>query len=163
MQIIDNFLPDKEFRQIYNLMLSADFPWYFANSKLPPTHLIIEEKYNYQFGHSFYRDYAFHSNYGVNIIPIIKKIAPITIFRIKGFLLPRADKIAEYGYHLDNEYNTKVAIYYVNTNNGYTKFEDGTVVDSIANRMVLFDGNIKHTGSTCTDQKIRCGINFNYF
>ena len=50
----------------------------------------------------------------------------------------------------------------MNTNNGYTKFEDGTTVKSEANRMVTFPASMRHLGTTCTDQKIRVVINFNY-
>ena len=55
------------------------------------------------------------------------------------------------------------SIFYVNTNNGYTKFEDGTKVESVANRMVIFPSNMKHIGTSCTDEKTRVVINFNYF
>ena len=55
------------------------------------------------------------------------------------------------------------SIFYVNTNNGYTKFEDGTKVESVANRMVTFPTNMKHTGTSCTDEKMRIVINFTYF
>ena len=34
------------------------------------------------------------------------------------------------------------SIFYVNTNNGYTKFEDGSIVESVANRMLIFDSNL---------------------
>ena len=49
------------------------------------------------------------------------------------------------------------------TNNGYTLFEDGTKVDSVANRMVLFEGNRLHTGATQTDERFRYVVNFNYW
>ena len=55
------------------------------------------------------------------------------------------------------------SIFYVNTNDGYTLFEDGTKVESVANRMLSFPANMRHTGTTCTDQQIRIVINFNYF
>ena len=55
------------------------------------------------------------------------------------------------------------SIFYMNTNNGYTKFEDGTKIESVANRLVSFPSNMKHKGSSCTDEKIRVVINFNYF
>ena len=50
----------------------------------------------------------------------------------------------------------------MNTNNGYTEFEDGTVVKSIENRMVVFPANMKHRGTSCTNKKVRVIINFNY-
>ena len=57
----------------------------------------------------------------------------------------------------------KTAIYYVNSNDGYTKFETGEIVESVGNRLVIFDGRTKHCGSTHTNQKYRIVINFNYF
>ena len=55
------------------------------------------------------------------------------------------------------------AVFYVNTNNGYTIFESGEKVSSVENRMVIFDSNILHTGTTCTDERVRCVLNFNYY
>jgi len=162
MQVIDNFLPEEQFTQIHNTLLSADFPWYYANSVVS-SDLLCREQYNFQFGHSFYRDYGFQSEFAKLLIPIIEKLKPVAITRIKGILLPRTDEIVEHGYHVDNHNNTKVAIYYVNTNNGYTKFSEGSKVDSISNRIVIFDSHEYHTGATCTDEKVRVAINFNYF
>ena len=54
------------------------------------------------------------------------------------------------------------AIFYVNSNNGYTEFENGAIVESEENRMVVFPAEMKHRGTSCTDKKIRVVINFNY-
>jgi hypothetical protein len=43
------------------------------------------------------------------------------------------------------------------------RIEDGTIVESIANRMVTFPANMRHTGTSCTNEKRRVVINFNYF
>jgi hypothetical protein len=53
-------------------------------------------------------------------------------------------------------------ILYMNTNNGYTEFEDGMKVESVANRIVSFPEETKHRGTSCTDEKIRMVINFNF-
>jgi hypothetical protein len=57
----------------------------------------------------------------------------------------------------------KTAIYYLNTNNGATRFEDGTEISSVENRFVVFDSDNSHTAVSCTDQKARFLINFNYY
>ena len=57
--------------------------------------------------------------------------------------------------------DAKTSVYYLNTNNGYTLFEDGKV-DSVENRMVTFNLNTKHSGTTATDTKRRVVLNFNY-
>ena len=58
--------------------------------------------------------------------------------------------------------NPKTAIFYINTNNGYTLFEDGTKVESVENRICIFPYYMKHTGTTCTDKNQRVVININY-
>ena len=52
---------------------------------------------------------------------------------------------------------------YLNTNDGYTVFEDGTQIESVKNRILIFKTSLKHTGTNCTDQKRRVLINFNYY
>ena len=56
----------------------------------------------------------------------------------------------------------KTAIFYVNTNNGWTEFKKGGKVKSVANRIVIFDSQLYHQGYTCTDQKRRVVMNFNW-
>ena len=50
----------------------------------------------------------------------------------------------------------------MNTNDGYTLFEDGTKVESVMNRLVTFPYTMKHAGTTCTNSPFRMVINFNY-
>ena len=162
MEVFDNFLPEEQFNIIASTMMSANFPWYYANSVVSKD-LLCREHYNYQFGHSFYYNYGFKSENTSIIIPILEKLNPVAILRIKGILLPRTETNIEHGFHQDNQHNSKVAIYYVNTNNGYTKFAEGGIIESVANRLVLFNSKDYHTGATCTDEKIRVAINFNYY
>ena len=110
------------------------------------------------------------SPYFEKITPLLVKINPISLLRIKANLLTRTPNIIENTFHVDGagypEERLKqltTSIFYVNTNNGYTKFEDGTKVESIANRMVTFPSNMKHKGTSCTDERTRVVINFNYF
>ena len=70
-------------------------------------------------------------------------------------------------FHADNESHARkhlmeIAILYLNTNNGGTKFEDGTFVKSKANRVAIFPQHIKHAGVWCTDRKLRYVLNLNY-
>ena len=50
----------------------------------------------------------------------------------------------------------------LNTNDGYTEFEDGTILESKENSIVIFDGAIKHRSVGQTDENIRVNININY-
>ena len=103
-------------------------------------------------------------------MPILEIIKPISKVRIKAKLLTKTLNITGHEFHTDlmaiSEEKLKqwtTSVFYMNTNNGYTEFEDGTKVESIANRMVTFPANLKHRGASCTDEKRRVNINFNYF
>ena len=56
----------------------------------------------------------------------------------------------------------KTAIFYLNSNNGYTLFKDDTRVFSQENRLCLFNGHIEHAGASCTNAKRRVVLNINY-
>ena len=179
----DNFLEKSAFKIIYDnlvwdkseeddlYMLSMPCPWNWG--PVIPKKRILDndyEQYNFQLTHVFYNTMNYigsvtSDNYTI-IHPLVEKIKPASIRRIKANLNPVTDNIIEHGYHVDHDpfkYETTTSIYYVNTNNGYTKFEDGTVVKSIANRLITFPASNRHTSSTCTDKPQRVVINFNYF
>ena len=180
MQIIDDFLPTNVFLVFKQRLMGKDMTWK-QGKVLHPDDPNVDEKCdeldNFQFEHVFYNvspsfpeynlrfnqfsDESF--NYGL-MSPLLHKLTIRSLVKIKANLNPRTSEIIEHGYHMDYPYeNCKTSIFYVNTNNGYTKFEDGTVVESVENRLVTFDTMTKHTGSTCTDQKCRMVINLNYF
>ena len=50
----------------------------------------------------------------------------------------------------------------MNTNNGWTEFKSGIKVNSIANRMLIFDSKYEHVGVTSTDSNRRVVLNFNF-
>ena len=71
-----------------------------------------------------------------------------------------ADKLIK---HIDFDFSHKGAILYINSCNGYTKLEDGTKIDSVANRILFFDPSTPHCSTTTSDTTARFNINFNYF
>ena len=165
-KIIDNLLSEELAEKIKNDLMSPMFPWFY-NSQVVVSEPIgqIDSLYNYQFIHGFYRDHASHSPYLPNLKCIIDYLNPEALIRVKANLNPRTDVRHIFEYHVDfpgAPNDIKTAIYYVNSNDGVTIFEDGTEVESIANRLVIFDQKTRHTGTTCTNQKVRCLINFNY-
>ena len=163
-KIIDNFLPEEQFSIIKEKMLSPWIEWVYNSFIDYPVEELSKEPYDFQFTHTFYFKGQPRSQWMDLIDPILQKLNPSAIVRIKANLQPRTEKIIMNQYHLDhNNYDGKIAIFYVNTNNGYTLFEDGTKINSIENRLVIFDGNLLHTGTTCTDQKARVVINFMFY
>jgi hypothetical protein len=86
---------------------------------------------------------------------------------VRANLYIKKDRVYSSRFHTDdcegvNKYNHKTAIFYVNRNNGYTKFEDGKKVESIPNRMLIFDASLKHCAVTQMDDDRRIVININY-
>ena len=167
MKIEDNFLEQKVFDELQTLIMGGDFAWYFNST------IVYDEDTSdrFQFTHMFYAGAAPRSEFLDQLTPIIEIIKPISLWRIKANLLTRTSNIIENRFHSDLENilpkeklkQWTTSIFYMGTNNGYTKFEDGTKVESVANRMVSFPANIKHRGTSCTDEKTRVVINFNYF
>ena len=163
-EIIDNFLEIDDFNRIKDVLMGPYFDWYFQDGVV--SYEEEEDKTNqYQFIHTFYTDHSKRSTFLDVLNPIISKINPVALLRIKANLNPRTENNFEHGYHVDYENsvsNQKTGVFYLNTNNGFTKFEDGTKVESVENRFVSFKTSMKHTGSTCTNENARVLINFNY-
>ena len=166
MKIEDNFLDQNIFDNLQNWILGENFAWYYNST------IVYRNEISDKFGfiHGFYRYDAPQSSYFENLKPILEIINPISLWRIKANLRTRTSKSEESSFHSDMDIMSEekrkqwtTSIFYVNTNNGYTKFEDDTKVESIANRMVTFPTNLRHRGTSCTDEKTRVVINFNYF
>ena len=55
-----------------------------------------------------------------------------------------------------------IAIFYVNSNDGFTEFETGEKIKSMENRLLMFDNKLKHFGTTSTNSKTRIVLNLCY-
>lgn len=160
-KIIDNFLAEEDFAQIKNLMCGSNFPWFFQESVAEAGQEFIPDFY---FTHLFYSSDTGVNSPGSSLVePILKKINLNTLIRVKANMYPNVGKYIENGNHVDYPFDHKGAIFYINTNNGFTILEDGTKVNSVANRILFFDSSKPHRSTYCTDEKVRININFNYF
>lgn len=99
------------------------------------------------------------------VFDILKKyVNADSWIRIKANFGPKRTKVMENALHVDYKdtfTNQWTAVYYLTTNNGYTYFEDGQRVDSVANRLVVFPVDTMHSGTTSTDNN-RIVINLNW-
>ena len=118
---------------------------------------------NYQFSTIMYWDNQPVSPAFKVIYPVLREINMAGLAKVKANCNPRTSKVMEHGFHTDVPFKCKTSILYLNTNDGYTIFEDGTKIESIENRLVTFDSHIKHSGTSCTNQKVRLVLNMNYF
>ena len=163
-KIIDNFLEEAEFKTIQQTLLGNEFPWYF-NQGVTYQDLSTDYLYNFQFVHKFWNvvGHVGQSEWAPLLDPIITKIDPAILLRVKANLMPVTTERIVHQLHIDLvNVRCTTAVLYLNTNNGATIFEDGSEVQSVANRLIYFDSTVRHTSSTCTDKKARCVINFNY-
>ena len=165
MRVIDNFLPTHLHKKLVKDLLSPDFPWYFGAKISEDVDSSVE---NFQFSHLFY-SYLPHLRSGhYDSISAFDKVHRKVYTRIKANLEPHRETAFKSAFHYDyvdekgNPYTSlEVGIYYLNSCNGYTEFEDGKKVDSVANRMLLFNNGLKHRGVSQTDTRYRCVLNFN--
>ena len=162
---IKNVLSDEHFKQLTDIIMSDKFPWFYQNHVVHSHQSNTEEKYQIQFVHKFHE--------GSNIVtgpelwnmlfPIFAVLQPHTFLRVKANNIPGQNEIITHGMHCDVRVPLSyTAIFYCNTNNGYTEFKDGDKVFSEANSMVIFPSYMEHTGSTCTDTRCRVNININF-
>ena len=100
----------------------------------------------------------------LNILqPILDKLEVKRLLKAKVNLTLRENVVRPFNFHVDvNNIKGNTAIFYMNTNNGKTLFENNKEVNSIANRIVVFGNSLKHTGTTHTDNKYRIVLNINY-
>lgn len=158
MKIFKNFLNKEDFKKIQSVIMGEYMPWYYSDG------VNEDEDMHDQFV------FIFVAPGGVVnctkpmldlINPILSKIKGKKINKIKANLLLKTKKITQHGFHIDQTEGT-TGIFYLNNCNGYTKFQTGEKIKSIENTYVEFNSTIKHTGTSCTDEKRRIVLNFNY-
>jgi hypothetical protein len=161
-KVIDNFLEYETFKNIQkNIVYCANFPWFLSRSVSDSMSDIDD---GYYMTHLIYEHYTVNSNHFELIAPILEKINPKALIRIKVNFYPSTEKVIHHGVHTDNEYSHNGCIFYLNTNNGKTVLKNNIEIDSIENRLLLFDPSIEHNSTTCSDDHVgRFNINFNYF
>ena len=164
MKIIDNFL-DKEYHEdIYNRLMGWGFPWFFQDTLT----------------HGVYNLDAIGFNHWLTadseplFIPLVKKMQSAISAPDAECIRLRADMTTynptgyKHGYHVDSQQPHIVCIYYVNTSDGNTcirghqSLSDEHEVEPIANRLLIFNGKLEHTGHSPKRHKNRILINANF-
>tara|TARA_R100001015_G_scaffold4240_1_gene1493 strand:- start:78 stop:569 length:492 start_codon:yes stop_codon:yes gene_type:complete len=160
MNIYKNFLSKPDCNKLNDTLLSLDFPWFYAPHQVKKK-ITTDSSY---MAHCFYRDNVINSNFYYLIKPILKKLNVDSLINIRANLCLKR-KMKNH-WHSDFQKmkthpKNKVAIYYVNTNNGYTEFKNKKI-KSEKNKIVIFNGDVKHRAMYQTDTDTRIIINFNY-
>lgn len=162
MRVIEEFLERTEFLRLRAAVLAPSFPW-------EPSEVIsgadLPAQRNRQLVHGFYLrkpGIRYRSPLLGLLDPVLARLQPRELVKAKLNLTPRQPGHVPYGLHVDTRRpGATTAILYLNTNDGYTLFEDGATVPSVANRLVLFEASRRHTGVSCTDAEFRLVLNIN--
>ena len=157
IEIIDNFLPEEEFNSIQSFMMSGEFRWFYVEGRAK------DDDGLYHMTHMFFQpEVGLNSEHLDMWNTFMNKVEAKKCERIKANLTFKTPTHQPTAYHTDYT-DMKTAVFYINTNNGYTEFESGVRVSSIANRVCIFDSNLKHQGTTHTEgDHPRIVVNFNY-
>ena len=157
IEIIDNFLPEEEFKFIQSFMMGGEFRWFYAEGRA------LDDDGQYHMTHMFFQPKVGPNSEHINIWgSFMDKLQAKECIRIKANLTFKTPTIEPSFFHTDYE-DMKTAVFYINTNNGYTEFENGVRVNCVANRVCIFDSNLKHSGTTHSEGDTqRIVVNFNY-
>ena len=180
MKIIDDFLPESDWQNNYNLFMTEDIKWTYKQVPQDPSSFFFQYIFT-GFSNRYTQDeVSFISpadniqekeipHYSIAIEPILKNFEYEKILNARTNLFTRMPNNYSYtandgaGLHNDHGYDFKYTtmIYYINTTNGGTFFENGEEVQSKANRLVVFDGHMLHRHIYQSDEKIRVATNIN--
>ena len=172
VKVWDNFVDKELLLEFQRILLDPNngFPWYWHTIVLDDQ-VMGDPLDNYFLAHVMYNVDPVVPGLGTPtsefmgyISPIFKRIDIKSLIRLKANLYPRTAEIHRQGFHTDFDYeHSKTAVFFVNSNDGFFEFEDGTKIESVENRFVEFPSRTKHSGTSCTDQPCRVTLNFNYF
>ena len=159
MEIINNFIENKSiFENLKNTILKGNFEWYYDDFITSPGH----DQGDFYLAHNFFSYNKQQSGHFNQILsPILGRLKYNYIIRAKANAYTRKEKHYFHGWHTDDNQEHQVALFFVNTNNGRTEFENGKIVESKENTLLLFNGNIKHRSVSQTDENLRVTININ--
>tara|TARA_B100001250_G_C19705406_1_gene746701 strand:+ start:673 stop:1209 length:537 start_codon:yes stop_codon:yes gene_type:complete len=158
--VVDDFCDKDYFKFLQDQVMSHDFPWLYQAEVANPGENKDEDFY---FTHRIFENNNPISTFFNPCEKLFQDLDVKAVVRARVLLFVNQGKKIIHDDHIDFYFPHKTALLYLNTNNGSTGFKDGTRVDSIENRVVLFDGSTPHNSSTCTDQKVRVVFSVNYF
>ena len=169
LKIIDNFLTDNDFNLLVSNTVGRNdgHQVQFRVVSNVENFGAIEENWSwYMINMLYLKDTPQNEICGKiyeMFVPKFKELANFkTMIRIKINAYPYTNVVKEHKEHIDFNYEHIGAVFSLNTCDGYTKFSDGTKVESVANRVVFFDASKYHQSTTTSNAKLRYNINFNF-
>ena len=139
---------------------SSSFPWQFEPRKITHQEIL---PWNSQFVHVFYDNDEPQSPFITIIEPLIEFLDPLCLIKAKANLTIATENPQAHEWHQDTgDERIMTALYYANTNNGFTEFETGERVDCERGELITFPSTLKHRAWTHTDTQARAVIHISY-
>lgn len=161
--IIDNFLPEEEFKSLQEAIMWKDHVKFNLNSSVAgkDDRNSLDNWYGTSLIYNNSVPWSEHYDHISSIFrPRLEDF--VAWIRIKINFYPHTAEIFEHKQHTDCNFSHVAAIYCLNTCDGYTRIGQDTIIESVGNRFYMFDGSIPHNSTTTTNAKGRFNLNFNY-
>ena len=160
MKIVDRFLPEDYFKSIVDgVVWNYGFNWNLQDI-VADDH---ENNNDWYATHIIYRESEPKSEYWPGLGRLVYSLPDFrSLIRVKINFYPRTETMHEHNRHFDYPYEHKGALLSLNTCNGFTRLYDNSKIESVANRLLIFDPSKPHNSSTTTDTNGRFNININY-
>ena len=163
-KVIDNFLDKEIFNKFKTSIFDTHIPWYYKERQ------VLNNEHEDDIGYYTLNFFSYlqsdFTNFNSYLNLIYEKLKCKSLIESRANSVLKITKKNKLFFHTDYEYeNCKTAIFYMNTNNGGTILNKNKLlrIDSVENRMLIFDCKIKHAAEIQTDVKRRIVININYF
>ena len=155
--IIENALNKNDLEYIQSIHGGLDMPWSYNDG------VASTNDGNFQFVVPVWTTLHFNRTAFDAASSILNIISPEFLLKIKTNLRTKTDTIQQSIMHNDSNIpGSLTAIFYLNTCDGYTIFNDGDKIHSVENTLIIFPGRLLHCGTTCTNENRRLVININY-
>ena len=156
-EVIDNFLDKEYFKELKKIVMDVDMPWFRSLTALPaPAQCYFQHTLFYQ----THVNSQYYDKFGDVFWSKLKMKA---LVRMKLNLYLKTNTIEVHNRHRDYAYDHKGCLFSFNTCDGFTTLEDGTKIESVENRALLFNPRTYHSSSSTTNDDTRLNLNINYF
>ena len=164
-RIIDNVLSEDDLTNIEQNILESPIFAAYQSTASQQSNNVYDVMMSRVFYSSYYPLCEYDREYLPYFYPLLDKVVDggflLRVSLNLTFATPNP-YVSEF--HVDTDVpNSRTCVYYLNTNNGGTKFEkSGEIVQSQRNRCVMFPSYFSHAAVNTTDTKLRWVLNINY-
>ncbi len=166
-RVIDNVLSEDDLIKIEQNVLQAPIFKAFDSTAFKQSDNVYDVMMSRVFFSSYYsqsQESGFDKEYLPYFYPLLDKIVSGFLLRVSLNLTFATPNPYVSEFHVDTEVkNSNTCVYYLNSNNGGTKFRDsGEIIQSQRNRCVMFPSHFSHAAVNTTNTKLRWVLNINY-